>query len=247
LSTHRSRHLHPTGRDVPPGGYLSGLSTGLHAGVLIGTTVTMSLVVPVLLGGVRRWRALRRDLDRAMHEAGHDRLTGLPNRATAETLLQAGGVHLVGLLDLDRFKTVNDRFGHHIGDQLLIHVATRLQDAIAGQGTVARYAGDEFLLLWTRPPRDPLATADSLLRNVMGPLQLEGHRLSPSASLGLALAGPHLRGPDLVAAADVAMYAAKRVGPVHLYADEFPPAPVERRTSGSRARPGPRHDHPRAP
>jgi diguanylate cyclase (GGDEF)-like protein len=241
MSTHLPRPWQPDGRTACPDGFRAGLRAG--------AVLSVSLLVPVLLGIARRWRTLRHALAVAVHEASHDRLTGLPNRASAEEILQTMPVAMVGLLDLDHFKDVNDRYGHHIGDQLLIQIAHALDEAITGHGLAARWAGDEFLLLWTRRPRKPLEHATALLQAALTPLRFEGHHLSPAASLGLALAGPHLYGLSLVAAADLAMYETKRTGQVHLYPGEHPPSPVDRRTTGSRAAPSPRphNPHPAGP
>jgi GGDEF domain-containing protein len=116
--------------------------------------------------------------------------------------------------------------------------ATRCSPPWAG----ACIAGDEFLLLWPDRPQRPLEDAAYVLRTAMGPLIVQAHTLRPTASLGLALADTHLRGPELISAADHAMYAAKNAGTdggpdadrVHLYASPYPPPPANRRTSRGR-------------
>jgi diguanylate cyclase (GGDEF)-like protein len=193
----------------------------------------------------RRFRQLQARLEQALYAAHHDQLTALPNRDAALTYLATHPVGLVGLLDLDKFKTVNDRYGHHVGDSVLITIAERLQHAINGDGMVARLSGDEFLLLWTVPPAHPLRQATTLLQQICAPATIDGHRVALTASLGLARAGAHLHGPDLIAAADQAMYDAKRTAQhrdaalpqprARLYPGRYPPEPTDRATTGRRS------------
>jgi diguanylate cyclase (GGDEF)-like protein len=189
--------------------------------------LTFALLL-ALLSASLRIRALRRELGSALHEARHDKLTGLPNRRAALTLLNTGPVGLVGLLDLDGFKDVNDRYGHDVGDDLLTRLATRMQGALGPNGTVARLAGDEFLIIWSHRPADPIAEAERVLQMTLDPTRIHGHLVRPAASLGLARPGPHLANEALLAAADHAMYEAKSGTGIHLYAVDVPPDPVDR-------------------
>jgi diguanylate cyclase (GGDEF)-like protein len=231
-------------------------------GLLTGAGIGLLAVTAVLIGVRQRTRTLRLLLDQARHEARHDRLTGLPNREQALDLLTEA-VAMVGLLDLDDFKTVNDRYGHHIGDQLLITIAQRLRTAIGPHAQATRLSGDEFALIWWRTPADPLQAARILLQHVSAPITIEGHRLQPAASLGLALPGPHAHGIALLPAADHAMYEAKAAGRANtppnetplshtrIYTGQYPPPPVDRRRSprrrthhrGPRIPPSPRPPH----
>jgi diguanylate cyclase (GGDEF)-like protein len=158
------------------------------------------------------------------------------------------------LLDLDDFKTVNDRYGHPAGDQVLRLVAGRLRTAMAGRGIAARLSGDEFALIWHRQPTpDTLRHANTLLEKLSAPLNIDGHTIRTPASLGLARPGPYLHGTGLLAAADHAMYAAKhasrtavtptgqRPSSARVYASPYPPTPTDRRTTRRRA------DHTDAP
>jgi diguanylate cyclase (GGDEF)-like protein len=197
--------------------------------------LTFALLL-ALLSATLRIRALRHQLRSALHEAHHDKLTGLPNRHSALTLLNTGPVGLVGLLDLDGFKDVNDRYGHDVGDDLLSRLASRLKRALGPNGTVARLAGDEFLILWTHRPADPIAEAERVLQMALDPMRIQGHFVKPAASLGLALPGAHLADEALLAAADHAMYEAKGGNGIHLYAADTPPGPIDRRaTTGRRS------------
>ncbi len=151
-------------------------------------------------------------------EAMTDALTGLPNRTllaerTAEALEDGAQVALL-LFDLDRFKEVNDTLGHHVGDQLLQVVGTRLTAAVRPGDTVARLGGDEFaVLLPETDARHAEDTARRLLEEVAAPIRLEGLLVDVGASVGVAVAPEHGCSLDeLLQHADVAMYLAKETG-----------------------------------
>jgi diguanylate cyclase (GGDEF)-like protein len=233
---------HPPSRGQFP--WYTVFRTGLRAGLLTGSGISVLAATIATLSSRRQIRALHLLLGQARTEARLDPLTALPNRRAALSHLAAEPVGMVGLLDLDQFKQVDDRHGHHVGDQLLITVADRLTTTLAGKRLVARLSGDEFLLLWSHTPSNPIQHATAVLRRATDPITLEGHTLHPTASLGLALPGPHLSGTGLLAAADHAMYEAKHRGSgVHLYTGPYPPAPLDRRTTGRR---NPRHTPPDA-
>lgn len=160
---------------------------------------------------------------RLEHLALYDALTGLPNRellrdrlrgALARAQREGSRVALL-YLDLDDFKGVNDRFGHAVGDAVLRAVAARLQGVVRGSDTVARLAGDEFVVVLERidegegVPR----VAEALLAAFEAPLEAEGHALRVRPSIGMATWPQD--GADaeaLMRRADAAMYAAKRAG-----------------------------------
>ena len=132
--------------------------------------------------------------EQLMHQATHDPLTGLPNRALLldrlDTLLAAAGPEdRLGLcfLDLDGFKGVNDTLGHQAGDRLLASVAQRLAGVVAVGNLVARLGGDEFVILLphTEGPGDVVAVADAVLAEVRRPVVVDGNTLTVTASLGL--------------------------------------------------------------
>jgi diguanylate cyclase (GGDEF)-like protein len=154
-------------------------------------------------------------------ESKHDLLTGLPNgrqlraegdRALEEAARTRGEVAVL-LLDLDRFKDVNDTLGHLIGDQLLRVVASRLSACVGSQGTLARWSGDEFVVLLphVRSDQDALAAARRIAECFTIPFQLEAYTLDLECSIGVA---EYPRDADdfeqLLQRADVAMYQAKR-------------------------------------
>jgi len=155
------------------------------------------------------------------HRALHDELTGLPNRALlADRFEQALlGAERAGtsvgllLLDLDRFKEVNDTFGHHYGDELLRQIGPRLTSVLRGVDTIARLGGDEFSVLLTdvNGVDDATDVATALLTALSIPFHVEAVDLDVEASVGVVISGEH--GKDaitLMQHADIAMYVAKR-------------------------------------
>jgi diguanylate cyclase (GGDEF)-like protein/PAS domain S-box-containing protein len=156
------------------------------------------------------------------HQALHDALTDLPNRIllrgwverATELALRDGQSAALLVLDLDRFKEVNDTLGHDHGDLLLREVAVRLHQAVTSTGSVARLGGDEFAVLL---PGTDLAQAqhhaEGLSAALQAPFELGGYSVETGVSIGIALAPEH--GSDfetLLRRADIAMYVAKRSG-----------------------------------
>lgn len=163
------------------------------------------------------------------HLAHYDALTGLPNRLLFEDrLTQALAQNrrtqkLVALmfLDLDRFKIINDTFGHAVGDLLLKAVADRLSQSVRASDTVARMGGDEFTLIFSglREPRDAGLIAQLILEEMVKPFLLEGHEVHVSMSIGITLTPLDINideGKNAIEAllknADTAMYKAKDHG-----------------------------------
>lgn len=155
--------------------------------------------------------------------ANHDPLTGLANRARFlerlhESLLNAdrdGTGCAVLLLDLDRFKSINDTLGHHAGDLLLKQVAQRLLTCVRETDTVARLGGDEFVLILTRIKALGAAEliADNIIRALSEPCEILGQRLRTGASIGIAMyPNDGNEAGELLQKADLAMYRAKSTG-----------------------------------
>ena len=183
-----------------------------------------SHLVMMVFGG-RRARDLKREFverraaeQQLLHRSRHDALTGLLNRGALleeiDTALGAGGGPrcAVLLLDLDRFKEVNDTLGHHVGDDLLRCVAARFAAELGGVGHLARLGGDEFavLLPGVRDGAAAQAVAERLLDAARRSFPLDGVTLEIDASIGLVVAPAHGRSSaDLLRRADIAMYAAK--------------------------------------
>jgi diguanylate cyclase (GGDEF)-like protein len=181
---------------------------GIFEAVLVLLFVTL---VPILRRVSQR---VRRQMEEIEHRAHHDDLTGLPNRTlfrirVAEAVAEAG-LPVVLLLDIDRFKEVNDALGHEAGDELLRELAVRLE-AAAGGCTVARLGGDEFAVVL---PRASLEEAERLAARIHAlleePFDLRGFQLEIAASTGIAAFPEHGADADaLLQHADVAMYVAK--------------------------------------
>jgi diguanylate cyclase (GGDEF)-like protein len=158
----------------------------------------------------------------------HDDLTGLGNRALLLTQLQqhvaVGRPVAVCLLDLDRFKEVNDTLGHGVGDEVLRLVAERLRAGVRPDDTVARLGGDEFvLLLEVDTVEEALAVVDRVVAQLQRPYEVGGARLEVDASSGVAMLPDH--GTDLevlLRRADAAMYAAKEAAsPTVVFTDDL--------------------------
>jgi diguanylate cyclase (GGDEF)-like protein len=165
----------------------------------------------------------RQDAERvASSLARHDPLTGLPNRrvlvealSEAVRMASADRPAFLLLIDLDRFKPINDLHGHATGDSLLCEVAARLTTLADGHGMAARLGGDEFaVLLPTGTDRDQIPRiADRVVSRLSESYYIAQHRLEIGASIGIALAPADCHdGPSLLHAADVALYRAKRAG-----------------------------------
>ncbi|HYF46778.1 MAG TPA: diguanylate cyclase, partial [Acidimicrobiales bacterium] len=157
--------------------------------------------------------------DRLAHDATHDALTALPNRALIRDRLEHALVRAdrtgrrvaVVFGDLDAFKSVNDRYGHLVGDQLLAEVARRLRGAARAMDTVGRWAGDEFVVICEDLDDEDGArlVAERLHGEVVRPFALGGVDLDVSMSLGVALAEPGEGAESVLDRADHAMYQAK--------------------------------------
>ncbi|MCX5967952.1 MAG: EAL domain-containing protein [Cyanobacteria bacterium] len=148
-------------------------------------------------------------------------VTGLPNRRGLRERLalalgrlqERGGQIGVLFCDLDHFKDVNDMHGHQVGDDLLIEISRRLQEALPPEATVARLGGDEFVVLtgWIGDGSEAVAIARMLQQRIAAPWLLHGQRFEPTMSVGITVTSdPLADGDELLRQADVAMYHAKR-------------------------------------
>jgi two-component system cell cycle response regulator len=160
---------------------------------------------------------LRAELDRSLELAVTDPLTGLRNRRYVrrhlEGVLRNSGAAVV-LIDVDRFKSVNDSLGHAAGDIVLREVAERVRAHIRAADVVARYGGEEFLVVMSGAGAEDAALVAERLRAAIAatPIQAEGQFVPVSASVGVASGGPGTLSDDVIAAADAALYAAKKAG-----------------------------------
>ncbi|WP_303720390.1 diguanylate cyclase [Malonomonas rubra] len=181
-------------------------------------------------GGQRLYTLIVRDVterksmeERVRRMASHDHLTGLPNRTLLMDRLQVamaqvrrqGGQFALLFIDLDKFKPVNDNYGHDVGDRLLQQVATRMLDAIRASDTVARIGGDEFALLLNNIENCSAvhSACENLLTSLRRSFNVSGIQIEISCSIGVALFnGQDSDAGDLLKRADNAMYKAKRDG-----------------------------------
>lgn len=192
--------------------------------------LTLILVMVFIIASFRAntQRELEREhaaLKQALEEwqAFYDKLTGLPNRALLfdhlqHTFLEAVQHQLaLSLLfvDLDGFKSVNDRFGHAVGDQLLVEVAKRMLSVVRDEDTIARLGGDEFTVLIKNPHSmdEAIGLAKRILEKILEPYQINDMSFDISASIGVSMRYPKGDKPeDLLREADDAMYQAKSSG-----------------------------------
>ncbi|MDD0976057.1 diguanylate cyclase domain-containing protein [Pseudomonas fontis] len=177
-----------------------------------------------LLDELEAWQShLQSENESLAHQASHDSLTGLPNRAFFEgrlsrTLRNAAKYDermAVLFLDSDRFKDINDEYGHAAGDEVLISVANRVRAQLRENDLVARLGGDEFAVLLSplHKVEDARKIAEKIAASMRLPVRLQdGQLLKTSLSVGLAVYPDDAQTPaDLLNAADVAMYEAKRL------------------------------------
>jgi diguanylate cyclase (GGDEF)-like protein len=187
----------------------------------------------------RQTEALHTSAERDRHQATHDALTGLPNWALLRDRLERGlaaasrsaGEVAMLLIDLDRFKEINDTLGHSYGDRLLCQVGPRLQSVLREGDTVARLGGDEFavLLPLVNGIGEAERVAERLRESLHRPFDVDGLALDVEASIGIVVSPWH--GTDteaLLRNADIAMYAAKEVkaGAVVFQPEEHVSAPA---------------------
>jgi diguanylate cyclase (GGDEF)-like protein len=182
----------------------------------------------------------------AVVAATTDFLTGLPNRRAFMAALDAaaasgrrGMPFAVAILDLDRFKAVNDTFGHAVGDQLLKEVASRLVGTVGSRGLVARLGGDEFgvFLPHVRGSRNAELIGAEIVKGVNGPVLIGGREFAVSSCCGLGISSGDAKSPSRVMAdADLALYQAKEDSVSrHAVFEQSMEAPRRRRTQIERA------------
>jgi len=166
---------------------------------------------------------LKRAEERVRHLANHDPLTGLPNRRLLDDrigqalgMAQRSGQHVgVMLIDLDRFKVINDTQGHEAGDRVLQEVSRRLRTTVRQVDTVARQGGDEFVVILPelRRANDAERVAGKILQQLDRPVMIDGVAVNVGASIGVSVYPGDGAEPEvLLKAADAAMYRAKRAG-----------------------------------
>lgn len=165
----------------------------------------------------------KNDLHKMWHVAHHDNLTGLANRSlfmnmVEHTLTQrkrSGGLSAILFIDLDKFKPVNDTYGHAVGDELLRHAAEVLLNNTREEDVVARFGGDEFGVLLTQV--QTVENAENIAKKIVSmlcaPVTLSGHEILFGASVGVSIFPNHAESVEnMIKAADEAMYVAKAEG-----------------------------------
>lgn len=181
-----------------------------------------AIAILILLLSLRLWRSrveLEASRAQAQHLAFHDSLTGLPNRALFEDRLDHALTRrdtnvAVLLLDLDRFKNVNDTLGHQAGDALIRELGVRLSALTREADTISRLGGDEFAILIERCfPADLHRLAKRILAEIRKPFEIIGNQVHVGVSIGIAMSSDQERDRlDLVRKADIALYHAKDSG-----------------------------------
>ncbi len=152
--------------------------------------------------------------------AYHDNLTGLPNRAYFDSkidslLVKNNNSFAIFFIDLDRFKTINDTLGHHIGDGMLQSIATSLSSCLEDSNILARIGGDEFVVIMHNPQSDKDITilANNILNAIRKPILVDDYHLNTTASIGISVYPKDGREKDsIIKHADSAMYYAKDMG-----------------------------------
>ncbi|WP_338721045.1 bifunctional diguanylate cyclase/phosphodiesterase [Devosia sp. XK-2] len=211
--------------------------------VLVPTAAFIILSLVLLLRRLDR-TAARLELSEAeaLYLAFHDPLARIPNRALFDARLERAiaehrksGVKLaLHMVDLDRFKTINDTLGHPVGDELIRTVALRLSSIVSEADTVARIGGDEFAIIQVNVTRaeDSLRLGERIIEELARPFDLLGHDVSVSASVGIVCCA-ELKddAPDMIRKADIALYEAKASGRnrVEIFAGELDQVVRERR------------------
>lgn len=198
---------------------LSGRKLRLTAGPIFGRERNVIEVVLVLTDVTEAVAAT----ERLYYEATHDALTGLPNRtlvlrqlaAVISTTMQHNQMAAVLFLDVDHFNRINDSLGHHVGDAVLSEISTRLKRFDDGNNLIARWGGDEFVLVLTRPldRAEIERTAEALVRSSAEPIHAEGLVLHMTSSIGVSLTPTDsIDVSELIAMADTAMAKVKLAG-----------------------------------
>jgi len=220
-------------------GWYVNTTTGSHlnaAVILVMILMVTGYSIRLLINDIRRLVLELSDENRRHQESrdhieklvNHDALTGLPNRVLVEDRFQnmvhesrrSGAQVALVFIDLDNFKPINDSMGHSVGDDYLRTIASRLEQQLRMSDTVARFGGDEFVLLMgNMTDQDTIADrVQELLMSLRQPIWVEGHELTTTASIGIALAPQDAETfSDLLRMADMAMYESKGAGRNNLH------------------------------
>nr|WP_203815639.1 EAL domain-containing protein [Actinoplanes ferrugineus] len=212
VGSHRRR-----GRARRPGVEVLATAALLLLGPVVLATAQVGLTfVPLVLLALHAVHRMVRSAGESERAARVDALTGLPNRRALQSTVGEGGrERALLLLDIDRFRAVNDALGHRVGDRLLVEVGRRLTDVVPAHDLVVRLGGDEFAVLANRVDGAPEARriAQHLAEALNRPFALDGLPVDVTASIGIALQDePDADCATLLREAEVAMYDAKQRG-----------------------------------
>jgi diguanylate cyclase (GGDEF)-like protein len=192
-------------------------------GSLALTLFALFIIAGVVFYIVRLNRRLNASLNQLTYLANHDPLTGLPNRTLFLDRLEQAILRATRdqtrfallFIDLDRFKSINDQYGHLVGDEVLIACCQRMLNSVRGSDSVGRIGGDEFVVLLDHvgDTAGVLDIAKKILAAIQLPIHTQGLTLSLSASIGVALFPDNAQDDEgLLKCADLAMYEAKQSG-----------------------------------
>jgi len=169
----------------------------------------------------------KKEHEKNEHLANYDFLTGLPNRLNLMSSLKLSAAKetpdplILLFLDLDKFKAVNDHYGHQAGDDLLVAVSKRLKRCIREDDLIARLGGDEFIIVLKNPGapyKSGKKVARKIIASISSPFNIAGHQICINTSIGIALLPEHANDPDtLITLADNAMYLSKAMGSGHFH------------------------------
>lgn len=194
------------------------------------STLCALLLIGVLVRSERAIVRSARSEKRAQYQADHDMLTGLLNRSALLRALARNRGHWAErplcllFIDLDGFKMINDSYGHAVGDELIANAASRIRRAVRREDVVARYGGDEFVILAPLDRQEADGLAKRLLATFIRPFELSAGEVPITASIGLACSGPRAAEADiydLLREADSAMYHAKEYSLGYTFYDTF--------------------------
>ncbi|HEV7417005.1 MAG TPA: bifunctional diguanylate cyclase/phosphodiesterase [Tianweitania sediminis] len=213
--------LHFTGMAAFQVTPMSGPQTGLGADAMQAMALSVLIVGLIIVGtGISsyliddRMRAASTEQLRKM--AFQDALTGLANRRSLQDQMEEdsglGRSFTLLLLDLDHFKTINDTYGHGVGDKLLVHVARRLESLMSGKNFAARIGGDELAVLVYDDIEVSIEIAKATVQVIAQPFQIDQHHFTIGCSIGICATADAANDEQLMKQADLALYEAKRLG-----------------------------------